>query len=456
MELPYNIEAEKQVLANMLFSNDALVESFSRLSEDDFYDKNNRIIFKAMKEISDANDAKVEPYALIDKLSIEGKLEEVGDAPYILELANSFHDIANAKYYISSVEEKSTLRKLILVADNVTKKWQSESSGDISNYINKIEKDVTDITKNRRVEDFISAGEAFRRFRTNIAQIRSGQDRVQGLATGYNTYDRIMMGFKAGEVTILAARPSVGKSALALNFLYRVAMRTQKPCVFFSLEMGIEQVVNRILSASSSVNITKLQTGSFNKEDEEAINKSMREISNSNLFIDETPGIKVSEIRAKLNKLKSKFGDMGLVVIDYIGLITPDVRSRKSDSRSLELGEISAAIHALARDFKCPILALSQLNRGVDQGSKINNPPQLSNLRESGNLEQDADVVLFIHRPDYGQQKESENSENANQSDEDNSPVSLIVAKNRNGRLATIEFMFQKHLGKFVEMDVNR
>ena len=305
MDLPNNIEAEKQVIANMLFSTDALVETFSRLSANDFYDKNNRTIFQAIQAIYDENNAKVEPYALIDRLSIEGKLEEVGDAPYILDLASSYIDITNAKYYISSVEEKATLRKLILVANDITKKWQSESSGDISSYINKIEKDITDITKNRRVEDFISIGEALKRFRSNIAEIRSGQNRTQGLATGYSTFDKYMMGFKPGEVSILAARPSVGKSALALNFLYRTAMRTQRPCVFFSLEMGIESITNRLLSMASAVHIKKIQTGTFNKEEEESLNKAMRDISNANLFIDETPAIKVSQIRAKLNKLKS-------------------------------------------------------------------------------------------------------------------------------------------------------
>ena len=455
MELPFSAEAEKQVLANMIFSSDMLVETFSRLSEDDFYVTAHKIIFKTLKDIFDNNKAKVEPYVLIDRLSVEGNLDKIGDASYILELVSSYIDISNATYYINSVEEKAVLRKLILCADNIVKKWNVDSSGDMSNYINKIEKDITDITKKRRVEDFISINEAFSKYKERIALIKSGSNTLDGLATGFSTFDKIMLGFKPGEVNILAARPSVGKTALALNFLFRTAMKTTKPCVFFSLEMGVDSVTNRILSAKSAVPIRKIQTADFDKQEEDNLNKAMRDISSCNLFIDETPAIKVVDIRAKLNKLQSRFGEIGLVVVDYIGLITPDVRSKKEGNRSLELGEISAALKAVARDFKCPLLVLSQLNRGIE--GRADKTPQMSDLRESGSIEQDADVIMFIHRPDYGKAQEAANGENgtADPNAVSDSPVSLIIAKNRNGRLATIDFMFQKHIGRFVEMDMN-
>ena len=453
MDLPFNAEAEKQVLANMIFSSDMLVETFSRLQEDDFYVGAHKIIYKTLKNIYDANKAKIEPYVLIDRLSVEGNLDKVGDAAYILELVSSYIDIANATYYISSVEEKAVLRKLILCADKIVNKWSVESAGDITNYINKIEKDITSITKKRRVEDFVSINEAFSKYIERIALIKNGDGNLGGLSTGYSTFDKIMLGFKPGEINILAARPSVGKSALALNFLYRTAMKTRKPCVFFSLEMGVDSVTNRILSAKSGVPIRKIQTAAFDKQEEENLNKAMRDISDCNLFIDETPAIKVVDIRAKLNKLQSRFGEIGLVVVDYIGLITPDVKSKKEANRSLELGEISAALKAIARDFKCPLLVLSQLNRGVeDRKDKI---PQMSDLREAGSIEHDADVVMFIHRPDYGKMQEAANGDQGTSDPNatSDSPVSLIIAKNRNGRLATIDFMFQKHIGRFVEMD---
>lgn len=453
MELPYNADAEKQVLANMIFSSDMLVETFSRLSAEDFYVKEHQIIYKTLKTIFDTNKAKIEPYALIDKLSIDGNLDKVGDASYILELMSSYIDIANATYYINSVEEKAILRKLINTCSNVVNKWPTESSGDITNYINKIERDITDITKKRRVEDFVSISEAFSKYIENVSYIKSGKGNSTGLLTGFSTFDKLMLGFKPGEVSILAARPSVGKTALALNFLFRTAARTTKPCVFFSLEMGVDSVTNRILSAKSGVPIRKIQTATFDKQEEVNINKAMRDISNSNLFIDETPAIKMVDVRAKLNKLQSRFGEIGLVVVDYIGLITPDVKPKGDASRSLIIGEISAALKAVARDFKCPVLVLSQLNRSVEQSKE--QIPQMSNLRESGSIEQDADVVMFIHRPDYGKMQESANGDSG--TDDPNatsdSPVSLIIAKNRNGRLATIDFMFQKHIGRFVEMD---
>ncbi|MCI5744802.1 MAG: replicative DNA helicase [Erysipelotrichaceae bacterium] len=452
MDLPYNAEAEKQVLANMIFSSDLLIETLTRLNENDFYVPQHKIIFSTLKNIYDKNKAKIEPYALIDALSIDGNLEKVGDASYILELVDSYNDLANSKYYINSVEEKSILRSVILAANKIVTKWSEESSGDISNYINKVEKEITDITKKRRVEDFVSINDAFKIYKEKVSLIKSGQDNVNGLLTGYTSFDKLTLGFKPGEINILAARPSVGKSALALNFLFRTAMKTKKPCAFFSLEMGIESITNRILSAKSGVPIRKIQTASFDKEEEININKAMRDISECNLFIDETSAIKTVDIRAKLNKLQSRYGELGLIVIDYIGLITPDVKAKDS-VRSLELGAISASLKAIARDFKCPLLVLSQLSRSID--SRTSKEPQLSDLRESGSIEQDADVVMFIHRPDYGKMQEAANGENG--SDDPNatsdSPVSLIIAKNRNGRIATIDFMFQKHIGRFVEMD---
>ncbi len=449
MDLPFNAEAEKQVLANMIFSQDILIDTLSRLTVDDFYVTEHKIIFTTLKNIFESNKAKVEPYALIDKLSIDGNLEKVGDASYILELVDSYHDIANATYYINSVSEKAILRNIIVFSNNVVNKWPQESSGDIPSYINKVEKEITDITKKRRVEDFVPITEAFDRYKTRVAYIKQNGANVDGLTTGYSIFDSITFGFKPSEMTILAARPSVGKSALALNFLYRVALRTKKPCVFFSLEMGLDSLTDRILASKSGVANRKIQTANFNKEEERRLHNAMRDISNSNLFIDETPAIKVVEIRAKVNKLYSRFGEMGLIVIDYIGLITPDVKNKKDVPRSLEIGEISASLKALARDFKCPILVLAQLNRNVDD--RKDKTPIFSDLKESGSLEQDADVVLFIDRPDYG--KNEKNDQEANDDKASDSMVKVIVAKNRNGSTATIDFMFQKHISRFVEMD---
>lgn len=449
MDLPFNAEAEKQVLANMIFSQDILIDTLSRLTVDDFYVPEHKIIFTTLKNIFESNKAKVEPYALIDKLSIDGNLEKVGDASYILELVDSYHDIANATYYINSVSEKAILRNIIVFSNNVVNKWPQESSGDIPSYINKVEKEITDITKKRRVEDFVPITEAFDRYKTRVAYIKQNGANVDGLTTGYSIFDSITFGFKPSEMTILAARPSVGKSALALNFLYRVALRTKKPCVFFSLEMGLDSLTDRILASKSGVANRKIQTANFNKEEERRLHNAMRDISNSNLFIDETPAIKVVEIRAKVNKLYSRFGEMGLIVIDYIGLITPDVKNKKDVPRSLEIGEISASLKALARDFKCPILVLAQLNRNVDD--RKDKTPIFSDLKESGSLEQDADVVLFIDRPDYG--KNEKNDQEANDDKASDSMVKVIVAKNRNGSTATIDFMFQKHISRFVEMD---
>lgn len=450
MELPYNLEAEKQVLANMLFSHTVLVDTLARLDENDFYLKEHQIIFTALKDIFESGIAKIEPIALIDKLSNDGNLAKVGDASYIMELVDSYIDISNAKYYINTVEERSILRKIINHANKVCEKWQQESAGDITSYINKVERELTDITKKRRVEDFVSISSAFEQYKNHVKSLKSGQGMAEGLLTGYNHFDNLLLGFKPGEIYILSARPSVGKSALALNFLYKVALKTKKPCVFFSLEMSIDSVTNRILSAKSGVPIRKIQTATFDREEESALNKAMRDLSETNLYIDDTAAIKASEMRSKLNKLQSRHGEIGLIVVDYIGLMSPDIKGKRQDNRSLEIGEMSAALKAISRDYKAPILVLAQLNRNVD--GRKDQKPQLSDLRESGSLEQDADVVMFIHRPDYGKSEDT----NTDPTAESDSPVSLNIEKNRNGRTASINFMFQKHIGRFVEIDEER
>lgn len=452
MELPFNLEAEKQVLANMLFSSDILVETLTRLEDRDFYAKEHQIIFRTLQQIFNTNQAKIEPYALIDQMSKDGTLDQVGSSSYIFDLIDSYIDISNATYYINSVQERSILRQMILYANKVVNKWKEDVSGDIVDYINKVEKELTEITKRRRVEDFVSINDAIERYTKHVSNVHNGLTGVEGIMTGYDTFDRLLLGFKPGELNILAARPSVGKSALALNLLVRSSLRTQKPCVFFSLEMGVDSIMNRILSFQSGVPIRKIQTAQFDKDEEIILNKAIRDLNNCNLYIDETPAIKVMDMRAKLNKLQSIHGDIGLIVVDYIGLITPDVKSKK-DNRSLELGEISASLKAIARDFKAPILVLSQLNRGVED--RKDQVPQLSDLRESGAIEQDADIVMFIHRADYGKMQDAANGENntADPNATSDSPTSLIIAKNRNGRLATIDFLFQKHIGRFVEID---
>lgn len=447
MELPNNLDAEKQVLANMIFSKDALIEAGTRLKPEDFYFEKNQIIFATLMKIFNENKAKIEPSVLIDRLSMDNQLEKVGDAAYIIELCDSFIDISNSRYYINTVEERSILRKLILLSNSIITNWKKEVDGNIADYINQIEKETLSITKQRRVENFVKMDTALQQYKLRTQELISGTNSNEGTKTGIPTLDRITLGFHPGDLIILAARPSVGKSALALNFLVNAAKSSDKATVMFSLEMGVDQLTNRILAATSGISIRKIQTASFNKEEELRVSKAIRDLQEMKIFIDETPAIKVIEMRAKLQKLQAAYGDIGLIVVDYIGLITPDFRSKK-DNRSLELGEISAALKALARDFKTPILVLSQLNRGVEgRKDKI---PMLSDLRESGAIEQDADIVLFIHRNDYG---ETTDGEKVSPEAESISETKLIIAKHRNGALGTIDMLFYKHISKFFELD---
>lgn len=447
MELPNNLDAEKQVLANMIFSKDALIEAGTRLKPEDFYFEKNQIIFATLMKIFNENKAKIEPSVLIDRLSMDNQLEKVGDAAYIIELCDSFIDISNSRYYINTVEERSILRKLILLSNSIITNWKKEVDGNIADYINQIEKETLSITKQRRVENFVKMDTALQQYKLRTQELISGTNANEGTKTGIPTLDRITLGFHPGDLIILAARPSVGKSALALNFLVNAAKSSDKATVMFSLEMGVDQLTNRILASTSGISIRKIQTAKFNKEEELRVSKAIRDLQEMKIFIDETPAIKVIEMRAKLQKLQAAYGDIGLIVVDYIGLITPDFRSKK-DNRSLELGEISAALKALARDFKTPILVLSQLNRGVD--ARKDKIPMLSDLRESGAIEQDADIVLFIHRNDYG---ESTDGEKVSPEAESISETKLIIAKHRNGALGTIDMLFYKHISKFFELD---
>ncbi len=447
MELPNSLDAEKQVLANMIFSKDALIETATRLKPEDFYYEKNQIIFTTLMKIFNENKAKIEPSVLIDHLAVDNNLEKIGDAAYIIELCESFIDISNSKYYINTVEERSILRKLILLSNDVVTHWKTEIGGNISDYVNKIEHLTLDITQTRRIENFVKMDAALNQYKLRTQNILNGNVGMEGTKTGIPTLDRLTLGFHPGDLVILAARPSVGKSALALNLLVNGTRLSNKVGVMFSLEMGVDQLINRMLSAASGVNVRKIQTAAFSREEELRVSKAIRDLQEMKIFIDETPAIKVIEMRAKLQKLQASYGDIGLIVVDYIGLITPDFRSKK-DNRSLELGEISAALKAMARDFKTPILVLSQLNRGVD--ARKDKVPLLSDLRESGAIEQDADIVLFIHRDDYGKQNEGEKPSSEAESI---SETQLIVAKHRNGALATIDLLFYKHIGKFFEVD---
>lgn len=444
MELPYSLEAEKQVLANMLFSKEILIETATRLTIEDFYDEKHRIIFKTLIKMFEQNKAKIEPSALIDTLSLDNTLEKAGDAEYIIELFDNFIDTANNKFYINSVEEKSILRQLIIHSNNVVQKWQTESAGDIVDYINRIEQTTVNITKKRKIEDFVSMEKALDSYKKRTAELKESGGINDSTPVGIPTLDKMTMGFHPGDLIILAARPSVGKSALVLNMLVYAATKTKKNCVMFSLEMGVDSLTNRMLALTSQVDSRSVQLGEFTKNQEIRVSKAIRDLQEAPIYIDETPAIKVIDMRAKLQKLQAAHGEIGLIIVDYIGLITPDTRS-KENNRSLELGKISGALKALARDFKAPIVVLSQLNRGVE--ARKDKVPLLSDLRESGSIEQDADIVMFIHREDYGDTEA--NKDNADSV----SPTKLIVAKHRNGALGTIDLLFYKNYGKFYELD---
>ncbi len=484
MDLPNNLDVEKQVLANMIFSKDVLIETMTRLNSEDFYYEPHQIIFQTLINIFKQENVKIEPSVLIDRLSIENNLEKIGDANYIIELCDSFIDISNAQYYINAVQERSILRNLIILCNKVVTNWKTELSDlDVADYINKIEKETLEVTKKRKIENFVKMDQALKQYALRTQDILSGKDNFEGiLCSSIPTLNKMTLGFHPGELIILAARPGEGKSALALNLLVEGIERSKKVGVMFSLEMPVLQLTQRMLASKSGVDLRKIQTASFNREEEARVSSAIRKLQDLRIFIDETPRAKVIDMRAKLQKLQSAEGDIGFIVVDYLGLIAPDFPTRGISNRVLELGEITANLRAIAKDFNAPILVLAQLNRNAEQDSK-NSEPKLSNLRESGAIEQDADVVLFIQKLELkdkpststnpnentkNQQQNNSESTNASSQKDSNATantnkdakeknvitaVNLIIAKQRNGSTGKIPVRFVKNLGRFIEYD---
>lgn len=488
MDLPYNLDAEKQILANMIISKNALTETITSLTSDDFYHEPHRIIYDTLLEIfKDSADVKLEPSILIDRLSIENNLEKIGGAGYIVEICESYIDVTNYKHYINTVKERAVLRKLIEQCNDVVKDWKNElSSLSVSDYINKINKSIENITKERKIADFETAESAIQKYTERIQEISSGKHNYEGvMCSSIPTLNRITLGFHPGELIILAARPGEGKSALALNLLVEgiARLNNKKAGVLFSLEMPILQLTERMLALKSGIDIRKIQTANFTKDEETVLSRTIRELQELNLWIDETPRLRVMDMRAKLQNLQAAHGDIGFIVVDYLGLIAPDFQPRGATNRVLELGEITANLRAIAKDFNAPILVLAQLNREAERDGK---EPQLSNLRESGNIEQDADIVLFLHRLDIRDKKansQEENKDNNNKNEKDKkleeinkqtekpnannkqdgrkseivedgkvvAGVNLIIAKHRAGSKGKIPLRFIKNTGRFIE-----
>ena len=432
--MPYSIEAEESLLGNIMLYPDALRQCIDAdLSAEDFYLGKHQSIYNIMSAMYE-NKEKVDTVSLSTKLKDFGVYEKIGGIDYLMQLANATISATNTKEYITIIRNKSLARKVIKVGEEISNDAY-DSSVSVDQMLENVEKKVIDVTRSNTSSDFHTGEEIFTDALKHIEAIQEAGSDITGVRTLYNDLDHMTAGFQKGDLIILAARPSMGKTALALNVALNSASVTPGSVAIFSLEMPAEQVAVRILAAKAKVEIQKLRTGRLNDEEWSRINEASQQLKKQNFYIDDTPGIKVSEMYAKARKL-AQDGSLYMIVVDYIQLIQA---TGKSDSRQQEVSEISRRLKAMARELNVPVIALSQLSRGVE--SRQDKRPMLSDLRESGALEQDADIVLFLYRDAY-----YNHEDNSNEERED---VELLISKHRNGPTGKVVLAFEKEINAF-------
>ncbi|GEO69188.1 replicative DNA helicase [Levilactobacillus acidifarinae] len=442
---PQNLEAEKAVLGAIFLSTDALVDALEYLSPEDFYRREHQIIFQAMMDLNDRDEA-IDVVTITDLLTAKNQLDDVGGVTYIAELAGSVPTAANATYYAKIVQNKAVLRRLIQTATNiVTQGYQQD--GDVTEILDNAEKDIMNVAEMRSQSGFKQIREVLSQTFEDINELAEKGDAITGLSTGYAELDKMTTGLHDDELMILAARPAVGKTAFALNIAQNVGTRTDKTVAIFSLEMSAESLVNRMLCAEGSIDANHLRTGQLTEDEWNNLVMAMGSLSKASIYIDDTAGNKITEIRAKCRRLAKEKQNLGLIVIDYLQLI----EGTNHESRQQEVSDISRQLKKLAKELHVPVIALSQLSRGVEQ--RQDKRPVLSDIRESGSIEQDADIVSFLYRDDYyereGDDADNNDSDPREEGNEDVGEVEVIIEKNRSGPRGTVKLLFVKSFNKF-------
>ncbi|RNA68002.1 replicative DNA helicase [Alteribacter keqinensis] len=432
---PQNIEAEQAVLGAIFINDEAIVTASERLVPDDFYRAAHQRIYTVMLTLSEKGEP-VDLVTVTSELQTRKWLEEIGGVTYLSDLANAVPTAANVEYYSQMVEEKSLLRRLIRVATNIAADGYA-AEDEVDAILNEAEKTILEVSHKKNTSAFKDIKDVLVNAYDNIEMLQNQSGEITGIPTGFKELDSMTAGFQRNDLIIVAARPSVGKTAFALNISQNVATRTDENVAIFSLEMGAEQLIMRMLCAEGNIDAQRLRTGDLNDEDWQKLTMAMGSLSKAGIYIDDTPGVRVNDIRAKCRRLKQEKG-LGMIMIDYLQLIQGDARS--GEGRQQEVSEISRSLKGLARELEVPVIALSQLSRGVE--SRQDKRPMMSDIRESGSIEQDADIVAFLYRDDY-YDKESENKD----------IIEIIIAKQRNGPVGTCELAFVKEFNKFVNLE---
>ncbi|AVR00999.1 replicative DNA helicase [Oceanobacillus picturae] len=432
---PHNIEAEQSIIGAIFLDPEAFSTASELLVAEDFYRAAHQRIFGAMMKLADRGEP-IDVVTVTTYLHNAKQLEEAGGVTYLSEVAESVPTSANIAYYCKIVDEKALLRRLIRSAtDIVTAGFERED--EVEDVLNEAEKTILEVSGRKNSGAFKAIKDVLIDVYDNIEQLHHQSADVTGIPTGFRDLDRITSGFQRNDLIIVAARPSVGKTAFALNVAQNVAVNTDENVAIFSLEMGADQLVQRMLCAEGNIDAQRMRNGQLQADDWSKLTMAMGSLSNAGIYIDDTPGIRVADIRSKCRRLKQEHG-LGMILIDYLQLIQGSVNSK--ENRQQEVSEISRSLKGLARELNVPLIALSQLSRGVEQ--RQDKRPMMSDLRESGSIEQDADIVGFLYRDDYyDTESEKQNI------------IEIIISKQRNGPVGNVELAFVKEYNKFVDLD---
>jgi len=430
------MEAEQAVLASMLFDREAISSAYEILQGPDFYRPDNQALYETMIELFTLGEP-VDVVTLSDKLAEKGLIEQVG-RDRIVQLAAAYYTSANIRNHAQIVAEKSLLRQLIKVSTGITNAGY-DARENIADIMEMAEKSIFDVSQRRNTRDFAHIGDVIVTTLEQLEELYKNRGKPTGVETGFKDLDKITAGLQPSDLIVLGARPSMGKTTFLLNIAQYAAIRNKVPTAIFSLEMAKEQLGNRMLSAETGIDSNLLRTGNLDKPEYwDKISECMPTISSAPLYIDDTPGISIAEVRAKCRRLKTE-RNLGLVVIDYLQLMTSPANVRP-ESRQQEISEISRSLKGLAKELNVPMLVAAQLSRAVE--ARKDHRPMLSDLRESGAIEQDADVVAFLYRDEY-----------YNPDTLKKGHAEVIIAKQRNGSTGTVELVFHGHLTKFRDLD---
>ena len=435
---PHDIEAEQAVIGSMLTDKDAVIAAIEVLKEDDFYREDHKAIYGAILSLYDRSEP-IDIITLKAELTSLGMFDKIGGLEYLAELPEKVPTTANVDKYIKIVEEKSMLRNLIKTANEIIELGYDPTE-ELDNIMDNAEKKIFNIMQDKNQKGYSPIKDILVDTFTQLEQLYNQKQHITGVPTGFADLDYKTAGLHNSDLVLVAARPAMGKSAFALNIASYAAVKAHVPTVIFSLEMSKEQMVNRILCSEAMVDSNKVRTGKIEEEDWVKIAGAMGPLSEAQIFIDDTPGISINEIRAKCRKLKLE-KNIGLVVIDYLQLVQGS--GKKSSSREQEISEISRSLKILAKEINVPVIALSQLSRAPEQ--RPDHRPMLSDLRESGAIEQDADIVMFLYRDDY-----------YNEESEKKNIAEVILAKHRSGSTGTVELLWLGNYTKFANIDKYR